>query len=182
MSKVIAIGGEPATGKTTLVRKFLGSLTEDFSKVEKFGVLRYHQVGKIVVLGDYSGDGLFSGTDRLSMSVQPDASKFVMEAKDLVIVFEGDRLFNSKFLELCQDVSNLSVMILRAPAATINFRHHDRKDTQNEQFIRSRQTKVDNICTNFSLMDAITEYQNVDYEAQEKILGELKRSAGLLQS
>ena len=104
--KIIALGGEPATGKTTLMFELIKK-TDDWQivKPEKLLDAMYSDKLKTYILGKYEKDGnTFQGTDRLSMAVQPDAVKFLKSAKDVNIIFEGDRLFNSKFIDSIGDV------------------------------------------------------------------------------
>lgn len=108
--RIVALGGEPATGKTTVVRKMIDILGKrgPFQKFE-FGLLRGHcsTVDKICILGIYSPNETFAGTDRLSMAVMKDAVSFLTLGKsiglrDYSIVFEGDRLFAAAFLKHCR--------------------------------------------------------------------------------
>ena len=76
MVKIIAIGGEPATGKTTLVK----SILMRFKPLKKFkyGLVQglYNERLKLYIIGVYDGS-IFSGTDKLSMAVQPDFIKLI---------------------------------------------------------------------------------------------------------
>ena len=102
MVRVIAMGGEPATGKTTLMFKLI-SMADDWQivKPQKLLDAMYSKKLNLYILGKYANDGnVFQGTDRLSMAVQPDALKFfeqlTFDADDVNVIFEGDRLFNGK--------------------------------------------------------------------------------------
>ena len=78
MVRVIAMGGEPATGKTTLMFKLI-SMADDWKicKPEKLLDAMYSEKLNLYILGKYANDGnVFQGTDRLSMAVQPDANAF----------------------------------------------------------------------------------------------------------
>ena len=141
----ICIGGLPASGKTTLIRELRKKLGT--GKSFKFGKLYgvcYNN--NVFLLGIYDKK-LFSGTDRLSMAVQPDAEKFLeyMSDKEKTIIFEGDRLFNVKFLDQCINRSKCKIYILSAKKEIIETRHIDRKDTQTDKFKKSRHTKITNI-------------------------------------
>ena len=73
--KCVAIGGEPATGKTTLVKEILkDQQMQDY----KFGLLRGHLLESLnlLVLGIYNND-TFCGTDKLSMAVNSHFLKFL---------------------------------------------------------------------------------------------------------
>lgn len=154
--KIIAIGGEPAVGKSTLVTTLMGQLAKNEFMLKpsqfKMGLVRGHTFSKsrLYVLGIYEG-GKFDGTDRLSMSVQRDAEAFIEHVADKypdwTVLFEGDRLFNRKFLDFCHKRigSGLSVMVLHASQNTKRSRHEGRGDTQTEVFLRGRATKIRNI-------------------------------------
>jgi len=78
MVRVIAMGGEPATGKTTLMFRLI-SMADDWQTVkpEKLLDAVYSKKLNLYILGKYVDDGnVFQGTDRLSMAVQPDATAF----------------------------------------------------------------------------------------------------------
>ena len=71
-NRIIAIGGEPASGKTTLMK----SILKNFSlKKFKYGFVRGYYNDNIYFIGIYNND-VFSGTDKLSMAVQPHFVKF----------------------------------------------------------------------------------------------------------
>lgn len=145
--KIIAIGGEPATGKTYLIKTLRKN--ESKPKIKSFKLLKYEKVieSKIIYLGKYEGNK-FDGTDRLSMGVQPDAVKFFKFAKEryneYTIIFEGDRLFNQTFLKELSSYQ-LATIIITAEEKTIQKRHGDREDTQKQTFLKGRKTKLQNI-------------------------------------
>ena len=182
MIKVIAIGGEPCCGKTTLMFKLI-SMADDWQtiKLEKLLDGMYSEKLKLYILGKYENDGnAFQGTDRLSMAVQPDAEKFFNQVqnmdKDVSVIFEGDRLFNAKMLEQLatsfQD--NFKILILKVNNSTLDQRHIDRKDHQDEKFKTSRKTKISNIRSSLVLMDYIEVAVNENLEDQQKILNNVK--------
>ena len=81
MNKVIAIGGEPATGKTTLMFELI-KLADDWEIVKPKKLLdaMYSKKQNLYILGKYANDGnVFQGTDRLSMAVQPDAEPRLLQ-------------------------------------------------------------------------------------------------------
>jgi len=97
--KCVAIGGVPATGKTTLMTNIINLLQP--TKQFKFGLLRGYIKENVSILGVYKIGDVFGGTDKLSMAVQKDYETYI----DKVImdcIFEGDRLFTKKnLLNLC---------------------------------------------------------------------------------
>jgi broad-specificity NMP kinase len=174
--KIIAVGGVPGTGKTTLFRKYM----EDKSWIEtapaKLVVASYNSDRDLYVLGKYDEGETFAGTDRLSMAVQPPLQEWIA-SHNCNILFEGDRVFNQSFLEFCMGLPNteLQVVYLKAPQAMLEQRYKDRGSDQSEQFLRGRETKYSNILSNFDLMSYITEFNNTNLEEQSKVLAHLEK-------
>jgi hypothetical protein len=171
--KIIAMGGEPATGKTTLMFELI-KMADDWKvvKPEKLLDAMWSEKLRTYILGKYEKDGnTFQGTDRLSMAVQPDAVKFLKSAKDVNVIFEGDRLFNSKFIDSIGDVTeDYKVLILKAKDSILDQRHIDRKDDQDDKFKNSRKTKISNIMSSLTLLDYIEVMQNESFEDQKNII------------
>lgn len=140
--KCVAIGGEPATGKTTLVKSIL---KDKQYQSYKFGLLRGHLITdlNLLILGIYSDD-TFSGTDKLSMAVNKDFLKF-LEITRRNFIFEGDRLFTKNNLEYLIKKHQTKVIILENDDKTLESRHISRKDNQSEIFKKGRKTKIQNI-------------------------------------
>lgn len=180
--KIIAMGGVPASGKTTLVKRLLLKFRhEPFPKnmetVESFGKLKFHSFprSRIAVLGLYDGGGeVFGGTDRLSMAVQPDAAKFLeyqtrrpTKEYDLII-FEGDRLFNRSFLAKCFDAGAVLGIVLDVDINTQKKRFKKRKSDQSATFLKGRRTKVENILRE---LPNVGRYDNKSTECENFVYG-----------
>jgi hypothetical protein len=187
MVRVIAMGGEPATGKTTLMFKLI-SMADDWQvvKPEKLLDAMYSKKLNLYILGKYANDGnVFQGTDRLSMAVQPDAEKFFSslayesnaENHSVSIIFEGDRLFNGKLLDKLSEwfPDSFKVLVLTASHDTKEQRHVDRKDDQDDKFKNSRATKISNIMGSLTLMDYIETMVNENLDDQKKIIDNIKK-------
>lgn len=145
-NKCIAIGGVPATGKTTLVKEIYNQLNfQNF----KYGLLRghYNQDNNLSLLGIYNEDSVFLGTDKLSMAVNKHFIKYI-EANKRNILFEGDRLFSLKNIEFINQYYDLRVIVLNNTKKVIEERHQQRNDSQSEKFIKGRYTKIQNIISN----------------------------------
>ena len=182
MVKVIAMGGEPATGKTTLMFRLI-SMADDWQVVKPQKLLdaMYSKKLNLYILGKYVNDGnVFQGTDRLSMAVQPDAEKFFSELwyenANVNVIFEGDRLFNGKLLDKLSEwfPESLKVLVLTASHDIKEQRHVDRKDDQDDKFKNSRATKISNIMGSLTLMDYIDTVVNENLDDQNKIIGNIK--------
>ena len=174
--KLIAVGGSPGTGKTTLFRKFM----EDKKWIEcepaKLISAMYNEELDLYILGKYQEGETFAGTDRLSMAVQPEIHKW-LETNNSNILFEGDRIFNQSFLEFAMGLPNtdLQIVMLNAPKSVLEQRYKDRGSDQSETFLKGRETKYSKIQSNFELMPYITEFNNTNLEEQGKVLAFLEK-------
>jgi broad-specificity NMP kinase len=175
MRKIIAVGGQPGTGKTTLFRKFMEGKTWERVEPKKMLPALYCQELDLYILGKYEDGETFAGTDRLSMAVQPVAQEFVKETTSNIL-FEGDRIFNQSFLEFCMNMQgiDLQVVYLKVPDSTLKERYIERGSDQSETFLKGRATKYSNILSNFELMPYITEFSNTNLEEQGKVLAYLE--------
>jgi len=173
--KLIAVGGSPGTGKTTLFRKFMED--KKFVPVEpaKLVSAMYCAELDLYILGKYEEGEVFAGTDRLSMAVQPAVTEWIA-SHNCNVLFEGDRIFNQSFLEFAMGLPNtdLQVVFLSAPKAVLEQRYADRGSEQSEQFLRGRETKYNNLLSNFDLMSYITEFANTNLDEQGKVIAFLE--------
>ena len=150
------MGGVPGVGKTTVARQFFAMSGFTEGAICREGLLRFHTSNAInaFTLGIY-GEGLeYAGTDRLSMAVQPDAERFIelwgSSKQTFGLFFEGDRLFNLRFLQLCKKNSiAMRTMILTAPFETLVWRHGFRQDHQKASFLKGPETKMRKIQRRF---------------------------------
>lgn len=173
---VIAIGGEPGAGKSTLMKR----LIDHYKPTPKYDAVKlvpYLQAGNLYILGKYEEGEVFSGTDRMSMAVQPEAVKFLASLpEDAVVMYEGDRLFNSSFLEHCYAKYSLNIFYLGTEAEVRKQRYKDRGSEQNETWLRGRETKVANILSNMDLMWVTEKYRNNTLEEQTVIFDEIVKA------
>jgi broad-specificity NMP kinase len=174
--KLIAVGGSPGTGKTTLFRKFMENKKWIQVEPAKLVSAMYNEELDLYVLGKYEEGETFAGTDRLSMAVQPPMQEWIA-SHNCNILFEGDRIFNQSFLEYAMALPNtdLQVVLLTAPKDLLEQRYKDRGSEQSEQFLRGRETKYSKIQSNFELMPYITEFKNTNLEEQGKVLAFLEK-------
>jgi hypothetical protein len=166
---ITLIGGEPCSGKSTLVKKIIQE--EKINKYFEYDkILKGYYNKDYVVLGLYE-DSTFPGTDRLSMAVQP---KFIKYLEDLPnnfrqhIIFEGDRLFKTSMIEYLSSFSkNFRLVILQCSENTKKNRHISRKDNQSQAWLKSKKTTVDNVKSKYIhhllTSEDINFKQNYDY-------------------
>lgn len=176
MRKILAIGGVPGTGKTTLMRALMQSLGEwERVKPVKLVDCEYNKSHDLYVFGKYDEGEVFAGTDKLSMAVQPEALQFIKNNQDLNVIFEGDRLFNGSFLRDLMDLpdTDLKVVLLTCPNKELTERYKARGSEQPEKFLQGRKTKYDNLLMSFDIGSIIEERYNGDYESQDGTIAEI---------
>lgn len=169
--KIIAVGGQPGTGKTTLFRKFMDGRHWIECNPADLVYAMYNEEMDLYILGKYQEGETFAGTDRLSMAVQPKLQEWIAN-NNCNILFEGDRVFNQSFLEFCMGLpdTQLEVIYLKTSQDVLKQRYIDRGSDQSEKFLKGRETKYANILANFELMPYVTEFANTNYDDQAKIL------------
>jgi broad-specificity NMP kinase len=177
--KLIAVGGSPGTGKTTLFRKYMEGKVFQPVEPAKLVSAMYNTERDLYILGKYEEGEVFAGTDRLSMAVQPAMQEWIA-SHNCNVLFEGDRIFNQSFLEFAMGLpdTDLQIVFLNAPKETLEQRYKDRGSEQSEQFLRGRETKYSNLLSNFELMPYITEFANTNLEEQAKVLAFLESHLG----
>jgi len=179
MRKIIAVGGQPGTGKTSLFREYMKDKQWSEVAPAKLVYANYNQERNLHILGKYQEGETFAGTDRLSMACQPPLQEWVAST-DGNILFEGDRVFNQSFLEFCMELpdTDLQIVYLDVPTPVLEQRYKDRGSDQSEQFLKGRRTKYSNLLSNFELRSYITEFANTNLEEQGKVLRFLEKHLG----
>ena len=165
LHKCVAIGGQPATGKTTLVKDILKKFTyQNF----KYGLLRGHFIKEknLVIMGIYNEE-VFCGTDKLSMAVNKDFLKYIKLNKRNIL-FEGDRLFSLNNIEYIKQIYDTKIILLENDENTLNNRHKERNDSQSDKFLKGRKTKIKNISNHFKDIEVYS-LQNLE---ESKILSD----------
>lgn len=167
--KVIAIGGEPGSGKTTLMKRIIENYKLE-PKYDSVKLVPYLQKENIYVLGKYEEGQVFAGTDRMSMAVQPEAIKFLSTLDEhSIVLYEGDRLFTSSFLEDCAAKYSLEIIYLSTLKEVRTARYAERGSNQNETWLRGRESKIGNILTNFDLMFLTEKFLNNNLDDQKVV-------------
>ena len=170
MGYITIIGGVPCSGKSTLMKE-IKEKTKCKNEFE-YKLVRGHNDDSMenVILGVYGDSAeIFSGTDRLSMAVQPDAVEFLRKGQFDNAYIEGDRLFKPSFIRNCSMLTtDLRVVVLEAGKETLEKRHEERGDNQTKEWIKAKRTTVDNIknafpCHVLSNNDLNEMSTNIDY-------------------
>lgn len=165
--RVIALVGEPASGKSSIARQVLYRVGHGvpFKTKKIFGTV--HNEKKLIVFGEYRDGEKFGGTDRFSMAAQPEAEHYLgvlaFQNPDWTVFFEGDRLGNVSFLRICKSIGELRLFVLDAPDSELERRHKVRGDTQKEAFLKGRRTKIKNIVQAFPEYEILPNYDPTDF-------------------
>lgn len=145
MSKITVVIGEPATGKSTLMKHIMrkrGSWV--FEASTKY--VPYHLSDKLCIIGRYDDmDHQFPGTDRMSMACQQYVLNFISDNSDFNYLIEGDRLSNKTFLWELRDRGHDLVVLLLRPSSDVLQDRRESEREQSDRFIKSRQTKIANL-------------------------------------
>lgn len=88
----------------------------------------------------------FSGTDALSMGVQPKVVPFMLDSDAAVFFGEGDRLANIKFFDAVLAAGiHLIPALIHVPERVAAARRAERDSHQNVSWIKGRITKVQRV-------------------------------------
>lgn len=168
--------GTPGVGKSTLVWRLIDAVGESSWREWQIETLRFLHCERLnlSVLGRWTREhdgsrSRYPGADRLSMSVQPHAEKFLEETTSSVLI-EGDRFSNSSFVEhlICLDDQALILNLVGDPAIVAE-RQRTRGDDRTEKFLKARETKYANIRQHPLYSERVRVMPNNDLEQHEAI-------------
>lgn len=149
--KIIGLIGEPAAGKSTIMRAFTTTLKGE-GTVKKEGLVVYTEYpeDKVFVAGIYD-EAVFSGTDRTAKSCGPKYREWLSNKKsdpyyeDWSFFWEGERFSNSKFFDFFfNECSEVSVYYLEADEQTLSERNAARSN-QNASWRKGMATRMRNL-------------------------------------
>ena len=140
--RMVYLIGEPGIGKTTLMREYTHRLGP---AVEMTKPLAYRMGAGWLELGRQRG--MFSGTDGLSMSVQPLAIAWLRTLPATLVLGEGDRLGNASFMEAVGAYAEVRCVAMVAPPEVGAERRANRAQpfTFNDTWLKGRISKVNNL-------------------------------------
>jgi predicted ATPase len=135
--------GEPGVGKTTLIDAMTANLP--FEEADTPFAHRVYECG-VWELGRHR-EGGFSGTDALSLSVQPDVLQFMESIRPALVLGEGDRLGNNSFIRAMEALGYKITLWWLSGIHEARERRAKRAlelgvKPQNETWLKGRQTKV----------------------------------------
>lgn len=134
--------GAPGAGKSTL----MAELTGGCDRVPVALPLRHELLavdGRLVGAEIGGRRHAFSGTDVLPMNVNPAACRWVGCVDVPLLLAEGDRLANRRFLLAADDAGyRVTIAHLDPDAEELQRRHAERGAAQDERWRRGRATKV----------------------------------------
>jgi ABC-type dipeptide/oligopeptide/nickel transport system ATPase component len=149
--KIVGLIGEPAAGKSTVMRKFIASLNSE-GTVVKDGLIVYtlYSEDKVIVAGIYD-EQVFSGTDRMSKACGPKVREWLtrmngnFEWDNFTFYWEGERFSNSKFFDFFyNECSDVITYFLTANEVTLNERNANRSQ-QNDTWRKGMRTRMNNL-------------------------------------
>lgn len=142
--------GVPGAGKSTLVEAVTAGVPRKAATLASVPVVVYD--GGMVELGRRRDS--FSGTDALSMSIQPKAINLltILAGADAAwhrLFGEGDRLANLNFLLAAREAGwHVTLLHLDVPEEVAAERRRERGSKQTETWLKGRRTKVARLVTN----------------------------------
>ena len=174
-ANVIAVGGPPASGKTTLMKRILDS-AEDWVSASPHELVHGHFSKKknTWIIGVYAKDGgIFQGTDKLSKALGPALVSFIRQHANqpINILFEGNNVVVSKTLREIADCDvNFVILRLMVAKSLKTARHSSRGDSQSQTFLKAKETAIANVARDPVLFDHIVEVRNETPQEQQQLI------------
>ena len=144
--RTIYLIGAPGSGKSSAVSRAL-EIAQWGTPTEVMTPIPHLDYGAgCIQLGRVRSTG-FSGTDALGMAINPQAILFIESRPANVVLGEGDRLANAKFLSAADRSGILTIVWLDVPPEVSRARARARADVfglkeQSESWWKGRYTKT----------------------------------------
>ena len=142
---IILLIGMCGSGKTWVMEQLIQYYV--LSHKRKAGKIYYHTDNKIIALGKYDGS-MYQGSDKLSMSVMTDVDAFLSWNKSNIIIAEGDRFTNGKF------IAKANPIVIKITDDGVVGRLK-RNSNQSDRHLKSVQTRVNNIKPHYDVINSI---------------------------
>lgn len=143
---LLYIIGPSGAGKTTLAAKIMEGIpgaTEDQPIAHTIYNSGAIELGK--------RRGTFSGTDALSLGVNPKAIDFIIATTATAVLGEGDRLANHKFFTAAWLAGwDLRLVYLALPPEDASRRREQRGHPMRASFVKGRATKAANLAAEWA--------------------------------
>jgi shikimate kinase len=156
MSLLLYLVGAPGVGKTTV----MSALTAGYGREPQSGSVPHDRLtvnggandGACRAVEVGRRRGTFSGTDALSMSIQPKAVQWIAQRPHRLVLAEGARLANEGFLRASAAAGYRVLLVhLDAPAEVLADRRRTRGSSQNPGWMRGAETRARNIAARMEL-------------------------------
>lgn len=141
---MIILLGMCGTGETWVMEQLIQYYV--LSHRKKLGKIYYHTDNRIIAVGKYDGS-MYQGSDKLSMSVMTDVDAFIQNSAGKIIVAEGDRFTNGKF------IAKANPLIIKITDDGLVGRMK-RGSKQSDRHLKSIQTRVNNIKPNHEVINS----------------------------
>ncbi len=140
--KLVYLVGPPGVGKTTLMEA-LTARCERQSEAKPFAHDWLYRDTTPVGIELGRRREAFSGTDALSMSVQPKAVEWIARKRHPLILAEGARLATYGFLSAARNAGyGVTLFYLVAPEEELQGRREGRGSDQNPSWIKGAQSRA----------------------------------------
>lgn len=184
---VVAIGGEPASGKTTIVEHVISETSEVLYNGNNFKwgelVGEFWTEDELLVYGRYDGSKEHEGTDVLSMSANNHTIQFTEMVTSIdrfnYVLFEGDRLWNKNFIETIREHEDIDFhgYVLDVDQQTLEERRVDRDSDHTDGWLAGKKTEYNRWAEEPYTMNVL----NNTEEDMKHIVDEVCRSLDLTE-